>query len=70
MRERFGILPRSGGWMDQPLALLVKMEAIGLLVATRRFMAVKGADWKDLSATQRALNTWIDRELKNEDTDV
>lgn len=66
MRERFGILPRSGGWMEQPLALLVKMEAIDLLVKTRQYMAAEGADWTKLSKTQVALNKWVDEALQIE----
>ena len=52
--------PRAGGWQDQPLSLLVKIEAIGLVVTTMRFLDQKDADWTKLTATQAALVHWLE----------
>jgi hypothetical protein len=47
-----GQLPMTGGWLDQPLALLVQIEAIDLVHQTYRYMAQEKADMGKLSATQ------------------
>lgn len=54
-----GILPAAGGWLDQPLEILVKVQAIDLVVSTAAYMQAKGSDWSKLTATQAALVHWI-----------
>ena len=60
---RRGLLPRDGGWQDQPLLLLILMEAIDLMVNTHRIMRSENADWKELSKTQRAIVSWTGVEV-------
>jgi hypothetical protein len=50
-----GLLPTAGGWLDQPLALLVQIEAIELVHQTYRYMAQEKADMSKLSATQMSI---------------
>lgn len=52
--------------MDQPLALLIKVEAIDLVYRTMKYMRSEGADWKTLSKTQVDLMKWIEQELQIE----
>src|SRR5574341_120002 len=39
--RRSGIWPRAGGWLDQPLSLLVQMKAIELTVDTKQYLMSK-----------------------------
>jgi hypothetical protein len=57
--RNYGIFPRSGGWHEQPLAALVRNEAMDMVYSTRRFMMQKDSDWSKLTATQRALADWL-----------
>lgn len=59
---RTGLWPRSGGWLDQPLALLVQIKTIDLLVSAKRYMAAKDSDWSKLSALQVDLIRWLRNE--------
>lgn len=46
------ILPRSGGWENQPLFVLAQIEAIDLIYSTWRYIRSDNSDWGKLSATQ------------------
>ena len=59
-REQHGLLPRAGGWLDQPLALLNAMTAITLTVETKRYLARPAADWTQLSRLQLDLIRWLE----------
>lgn len=61
--ERFGTLPLSGGWLAQPLDLLVQLQAIDTVVGTYRYKNAKDADWNKLTATQREIIRQLDAEL-------
>lgn len=54
------VYPQAGGWLDQPLDLLVMIEAVDLAFSTRSYLLQKGADFTKLSPTQRALNSWLE----------
>ena len=53
--------PLSGGWMDQPLDVLMEVHVINIVFDTRQFMLSKGADWSKLTATQKELVRWLKR---------
>ncbi len=57
------ILPRLGGWQDQPLFVLSQMAAIDLVYGTLEYTSTKDADWGKLSPTQidikRKVDTWL-----------
>jgi len=55
------ILPRSGGWQDQPLFVLAKMAAIDLVYATFEYTNTKDADWGKLSPTQIEIKRQVDQ---------
>lgn len=50
--KRHGRFPQSGGWLDQPLALIAQIEAIDMVYETMRFYTAEKADWSKMSATQ------------------
>lgn len=50
--------------MDQPLALLNQMDAIGLTVDTYKFMRSEQKDMRKLTPTQRTLYRELERELQ------
>ena len=52
--------------MEQPLPLLVKMEAIDLVFRTMKYMASEDADWKTLTVTQVELIKWIEHGIQTE----
>lgn len=56
--ERSGVLPRLGGWMAQPLSVLVQLEAIETTVTAYRMKRNKLMD--KLTPLQRALMTWLE----------
>jgi hypothetical protein len=57
---RFGQYPEQGGWLDQPLSLLVHIEAIEMTVQTFRYLQREDADWSTLTAEQVALIRWLE----------
>ena len=54
------IPPTSGGWMDQPLDVLMKMHVVNMTYDTKIFMISKNSDWSRLTSTQRELAKWLD----------
>ena len=55
------IPPASGGWMDQPLDVLMQMHVINITYDTKVFMTSKNSDWNRLTATQKELVHWLKR---------
>ena len=51
-RERFGVMPLQGGWMSQPLPLLVQIDAIDLVHKTWMYKNSKGYQMSKLTPTQ------------------
>ncbi len=62
MRRLHNLLPRAGGWQDQPLKLLVHAQAIESTIALHRKFRTEGFDWTTLSQNEIALNNWIGME--------
>jgi len=60
--ERFGVLPASGGWADQPLPALVHISGLGLVHRTWSFYRAKEFDMKELTPTQLDLLEWLESE--------
>jgi hypothetical protein len=58
-----GVLPQAGGWLDQPLDLIVKIGAIDFLVNTWRNKTNEEYDWSGFSADQRHVITWYENEV-------
>jgi len=58
--ERAGVLPASGGWMDQPLPLLVLFGAMNLIRGTWQYYRRDDFDWNKLSPTQTDLVVWME----------
>ena len=57
-----GILPRPGGWLDQPLSVLIGIRAVSVVYSTFRDKASDKKDWAEFTATQRALIMWLEGE--------
>lgn len=64
-KYRRGILPRPGGWLDQPLRLISIIEALDLVFLTKQQQKAEDFDMRQLSATQRALLSWSEKELSH-----
>ena len=58
--EQHGTLPQAGGWLDQPLALLVIFDVLSLVRATFEYHATQGADWSKETALQQDLIRWVE----------
>jgi hypothetical protein len=58
-RER-NQLPAKGGWLDQPLPLLVKIDAIEMVYNTWKYKSTKGADWSKMSGLQMEIIRRLD----------
>jgi hypothetical protein len=57
-----GVLPRKGGWLDQPLHLIVQLYAISIAKTTLEKKDKKDIDWStDFTITQKELIKWIDK---------
>jgi hypothetical protein len=56
--ERFGVLPALGGWMCQPLSLLIQIKAVDMAYNTAQYID-NGGDMAKLSETQRELWRFI-----------
>ena len=50
--KRHNQLPTAGGWLDQPLAILIQMEAIETVYQTMRYKTSEGAKWEKMSPLQ------------------
>lgn len=61
-RRNHGLWPRAGGWDDQPLALLVKLEVLDFAYNTLKFMNSKNAEWDLVTTLQRDLKVWIEKD--------
>lgn len=59
-RERTGALPASGGWADQSLPLLSRLNVISLVFDTWNYKQSEGADWNKFTTTQLHLITWLE----------
>lgn len=60
--RRTGIWPRAGGWLDQPLSLLVQMKAIELVVDTKTYLMSKESNWGKLTKLQADMIRWLGRD--------
>lgn len=58
-----GILPQDGGWLDQPLSLLVRIGAIDMIARTWEEKNRDNADWSNFSIDQINLIAWAEEEL-------
>jgi len=62
--RKWGSLPRGGGWLQQPLAMLVKIQAIDMVYHTWMYIKPPGKekpnDWSKLTATQAAIARWLE----------
>lgn len=58
--ERSGILPFTGGYLEQPLPLLIRINAIDLVYKTKMYMKSKDSDWSKLTKTQIEIVRWIE----------
>ena len=47
-----GRLPNSGGWLDQPLAILAQIEAIETVYTTMSYKTSKDAKWENMTPLQ------------------
>jgi hypothetical protein len=56
--ERFGTLPQAGGWLAQPLVMLVQLDAIHQTVEAYRLKQASKMD--KLSATQAEIIRWLE----------
>lgn len=61
-RARYNLLPRAGGWKQQPLELLIQAQAIELTLSLHRKMRSDGFDWTTLSQNEVALTKWMETE--------
>ena len=50
--KRHNQLPAAGGWLDQPLHLLVQIEAIETVYQTMSYKTSKGAKWEKMTPLQ------------------
>lgn len=50
--KKHGIFPLAGGWLDQPLALLVQIEAIEIVHQTMKYKTADGAKWETMTPLQ------------------
>ena len=55
-----GILPRAGGWFDQPLNLIQQIKAIELVFITYAEKKKSTCDWTKFTATQIEIIRWLD----------
>lgn len=58
--RRWGTMPAGGGWLDQPLQMLVQMAAINLVFETWQFYRSEQCDFAKMSPTQLWLITEFD----------
>jgi len=54
------LLPAAGGWLDQPLSVLIGIKAIDLVYHTFKYKNSKDANWGKMSVTQRELIKWLE----------
>lgn len=62
-----GTLPQAGGWLDQPLGLMVRIGMIDLIARTWEAKNTPDYDWSKFSADQRYLISWADAEMMTND---
>jgi len=55
-----GGLPYEGGYLNQPLSLLVQIEAIELIYSTIQFIRTKDSDWTLLTPTQLDIVRYVE----------
>lgn len=53
-------MPRAGGWLDQPLRLIVTFGAMDIVALTYRYTARPNADLSKLSSLQEDLMRWLE----------
>ena len=59
--QKHGILPRAGGWGEQPLVLIVLFHALGVFAETWKDYRDEEFDWNKFSATQQKTIEWVER---------
>ncbi len=59
LRERFGLLPRAGGWQDQPLSLLIQTSAIDQVIKIFRRKNNPDEDWHGFTGFERNIIVWL-----------
>jgi len=62
-RERFGTMPLEGGWLSQPLPLLVQIDAIDLVYKTFQYRNSKNYKMSLLTPTQADIILTLENEL-------
>jgi len=58
--RKYGVYPYPGGYVGQPLDLLVKMQALEAVFVTFSYLRNEKADWSKLTKGQRELVRWIE----------
>lgn len=53
-------LPFSGGFLDQPLAMMIQINALSMVYHTWKAMRDKNTDWSKFSATQMKIIAWLE----------
>ncbi len=58
-----GMPPSGGGWLETPLALLVRCAAMNVVYDAWRNFRDEKFDWNKFTAYERALCTWLEKEV-------
>ncbi len=62
--RKWGTRPGDGGWLEQPLAMWIKIQAIDMVYHTWSYIKPKGKekanDWSKLTPTQAAIGRWLE----------
>lgn len=61
-RRLFNTWPRAGGWQDQPLRLLLLMNAVEVVVSTKRASINPDFDYSTMTKTQASILEWLNTE--------
>ena len=59
--KQSGGLPETGGWLDQPLAILVQMGVIQTVYETYQYKRRSDVDYEKFTPTQRSLIREVER---------
>lgn len=62
--RRHGQYPTAGGWLEQPLSLLVRLNAIEMVYTTYKHKHTKDFDWKLFTPFQREIIRQLDNETE------
>lgn len=53
-------MPRQGGWLDQPLDLLVRFDLYSMVDSVFRYKSAKDSDWSKFTNWQMELIKWLE----------